>query len=485
MTRTLQPALWTILLASGLAAAITVREAGAAQNKLGAPVAPGNLPDVLMDLPQVEQKDVPPGKKLALPTEVPTTAMPAPTAFNPADVVIAAPNDPQFFFSADYLLWWIRRGPTPPLVTTGPTTGVIGDPGTQVLFGQNGLDYGTKSGIRLTAGWNFGPDEFWGVELSGVLLQPGNINFAVASNAAGSPLLVRPFISTEATSENTATSVPNFQGGVTISSPGSLEGGISIESHSQFWGYDANLVAHSVRDGDRRFDLLMGFRTLALDESLNINENFTLLQPGASIFQTQPVGMVSSIMSPPAGSTISVFDGFDTHNHFYGGQLGGRFEWIFNHLTLSLTGKLALGVTQQSASLFGVSKLDQKGQPEIVTEGGVLALSMNGTNELNIGNYDRTRFGVVPELGLNVQYDVTSHIRAHLGYTGLYWSSVARPGGQIDDVINPKLIPTGVSLGSGTSQNFNPAVDQYRPSFQFNDNGFWAQGLDFGIEFRF
>src|SRR5947209_3363321 len=56
-------------------------------------------------------------------------------------------SDSRLWANADYLLWWIRKGPLPvPLVTTGSENdalpGVPGQPGTRVLFGGSGTDYG-------------------------------------------------------------------------------------------------------------------------------------------------------------------------------------------------------------------------------------------------------------------------------------------------------------------------------------------------------
>ncbi|MFO0927300.1 MAG: BBP7 family outer membrane beta-barrel protein [Gemmataceae bacterium] len=63
----------------------------------------------------------------------------------------------QFWGSADYLLWWIKGAPLPiPLVSTGDPTaalpGVIGQPGTRVLLGNQEVDTSTRSGFRLNAG---------------------------------------------------------------------------------------------------------------------------------------------------------------------------------------------------------------------------------------------------------------------------------------------------------------------------------------------
>src|SRR5262249_61083084 len=74
--------------------------------------------------------------------------------------------------------------------------------------------------------------------------------------------------------------------------------------------------------------------------------------------------------------------------------------------------------------------------------GGLLALPTN------MGGHTRTVFSVVPELGLNLGYQLTDHIRIFAGYTVLYWTHVARPGQQIDRTINSNQLPTIAGPGS-------------------------------------
>ena len=42
----------------------------------------------------------------------------------------------------------------------------------------------------------------------------------------------------------------------------------------------------------------------------------------------------------------------------------------------------------------------------------------------NIGHYSRDQFSVVPEVGLNVGYQLTRHVSLSAGYTCIYWSNV-------------------------------------------------------------
>ena len=68
---------------------------------------------------------------------------------------------------------------------------------------------------------------------------------------------------------------------------------------------------------------------------------------------------------------------------------------------------------------------------------------------------------MVPELNLNVGYQVTDHLRAYIGYTFLYWSDVVRAGEQVPRAINP------VQLLSG------PNLAPQAPLFAFKATDFW------------
>jgi hypothetical protein len=96
----------------------------------------------------------------------------------------------------------------------------------------------------------------------------------------------------------------------------------------------------------------------------------------------------------------------------------------------------------------------------------------------NIGNFTRDQFAIVPEIGVNVGWHPTSHLRLFVGYNFLYWSNVLRPGDQIDRVLDITQIPNFNTNGT------NPSP-QLRPVVPFKDVGFWAQGATFGLELKY
>jgi hypothetical protein len=96
----------------------------------------------------------------------------------------------------------------------------------------------------------------------------------------------------------------------------------------------------------------------------------------------------------------------------------------------------------------------------------------------NSNRHVRTPFAVVPEGSLNVGYDVTSHLRVFVGYNILFWSNVARPGSQIDTTLDEHRIPD-FTLGRTV-----PNATTIRPVNRIDPESFWAQGISFGLQFR-
>src|SRR5262249_46513396 len=94
--------------------------------------------------------------------------------------------------------------------------------------------------------------------------------------------------------------------------------------------------------------------------------------------------------------------------------------------------------------------------------------------QTNSGRFTRDEFTVIPEMQLKVGYGLTPSLRTYVSYSLLYWSSVARPGDQVDRVVNPLQ---NVLLG-GTGTLAPPA----RPAVPFNLSDLWAQGVSLGVE---
>jgi hypothetical protein len=350
----------------------------------------------------------------------------------------------RWYATAEYLLWFIRGQPLPPLVTAGSpfdaVPGALGQPGTSVLFGGQAFNFNPLSGGRFGLGYWFTDDHLLGIDARGFFLGEGAGSFAATS--AGTPFLARPFT-------NALTGQQDIEA---VATPNGLGGTVSASTRTRLWGVEANLRSNLCCGCNWFIDGLVGWRMLGLTESLNIQENLT----------------VFNSLNPalPAGSTFVVADRFGTNNLFNGAQIGGIGEYRLGRWIFDVRSTVALGVTQQTVDIFGTTLAQAPGQAAMLSTGGLLAQSSN------IGRHVHDQFTVVPEIGINVGYQFTNHIRGFVGYNFLYWSSVARPGNQIDTTVNPNLIPP--------SQPGGPQ----RPLFHTNGSDFWAQGIQFGFDIR-
>ena len=97
----------------------------------------------------------------------------------------------------------------------------------------------------------------------------------------------------------------------------------------------------------------------------------------------------------------------------------------------------------------------------------------------NIGSRTRTVFAVVPEVGINVGYQITPWASVFAGYTFVYTNNVVRATQQVNGSINP----TGRPAFTGNPPS--PLTGPAQPSFKFNSSDFWAQGITVGLACRF
>ena len=179
----------------------------------------------------------------------------------------------------------------------------------------------------------------------------------------------------------------------------------------------------------------------------------------------------SGTLSPdPIGTKIFVRDRFETRNQFHGGQVGGFWNRKFDRFDWDLRAGIALGVTQQTVEIDGFQQRTRPGQATQNFQGGLLATGPN------LGSFTQSKFSVVPEITTSLGYRVLPNLRLYAGYNFLYWSNVVRPGDQIDRVVDVALVP---NPPAGVPATANP-----RPLPTFRQSDFWAQGVQFGVEFR-
>ncbi len=381
----------------------------------------------------------------------------------------------RFYGSAEYLLWALRDQRFPALVTTGArnnpqTGGFLNDPSTRVLFGGLGeaVHSNEFSGGRFTLGWWCDPCETKGLEFSFFFLGQKSIHFGATGGSGGQfPVLGRPFFDLSQGIEFAEfTALSNL-----------VNGRVDVTSNSRLWGAEVNGRCRwccqdcccDCLDGCAlhfRMDLLYGFRYADLTEQLRINEATVVTN---ALVPPPPPPLVND----PVGTQAFISDRFGTRNNFYGGQVGTDINFTIGQWSFDFLGKVALGDTHQVVDIEGNTTKVLPGGVMQTAQGGLLALPSNS------GRFTRDRFAVLPELGVKIGYHVTDNLLLTAGYTWMYWSSVVRPGDQIDRVLDARAIPSFF-------QNLNPLVAMgARPVVPFRSTDFWAQGVSFGLEYNY
>jgi hypothetical protein len=350
----------------------------------------------------------------------------------------------RLWFRGEALLWWARGGETPPLLTTSPGStaqaqaGVLGQPNTTILFGDQELNMGLHAGARMSFGMWLNDAEESGIEFSYLILGSNTQSFSAAST--GIPILARPFF-------NISTGAQDSQ---LIAYPNNFGGTFTATSTENLQGAEAAWRQALIHTGEGRIDMIAGYRFARLTDGLEIGDSVTSSGTAAAA---------------PAGTTVNVSDTFHTRNDFNGGELGFATQWRRNRWSLDTTMKLGIGETHTEVLVNGWTTVIANGTTAGYT-GGQLALPSN------IGTHSSEQFSMMPEIGFTLGYDLTPRLRATAGYTLLYWSNVARPGDQIDLNVDSAQFPPATGTG-------------VKPEFALHTSDFWAQGVNLGLDFRF
>jgi hypothetical protein len=359
----------------------------------------------------------------------------------------AGPQQRQrFYVSGEYLLWFLQGDKIPPLASTSAPNdfGILGAPTTTVLFGGNAINTGVFSGARFMGGIWLDDCATKAIEFGGFFVGPQSTNFSV--NSFTNPVIGRPFFDVNHGQESAQLTAL----------PGLGTGTLTIHAPTNLWGLESNLRCLLCCGCNYRITALAGFRNINLDENITMVENI----------QGDPTAP-----APFTDARITVLDRFSTQNHFYGGQVGADARLYYGRWFIDTRAKVALGATAQQLNIDGGQQLVSPSGAAQSFTGGLLALPSN------IGRHHNSVFSVVPEVWLNVGYQFTPNLRGFVGYNFLYWSNVIRPGTSIDRNLDVTQIPNfTVSPGTQPASGTHPAAT-------FHQVGFWAQGINFGLEF--
>jgi hypothetical protein len=321
---------------------------------------------------------------LAVAADLPLTTKARP--LTPADASL-------FWVGMDYLAWSVRGDRLPPLVTTSPAgtpqAGVLGSPGTTVLFGNSSVNGGWRSGGRLSAGYWFDPQQRSGIEASFFGLEQASSGFAASS--AGNQILARPFL--DATT--------NLQNSELVALSGLSSGSVIADETSRLYGAGAVHRRDIGYRGAERFSVLVGYRFLPSSDRSDI----------ASTSATAAGGPI------PLVTIVALSDSFRASSNFHGLDLGVAGEYTRGPWMLEWRAKVALGANFNEAEINGSTTITAGGVTATLP-GGLLALSSN------IGTSTQTRFAAVPDLAVKAGYQFAPAWQVVAGYELLYWTGV-------------------------------------------------------------
>ncbi|MCE9565697.1 MAG: BBP7 family outer membrane beta-barrel protein [Planctomycetes bacterium] len=346
---------------------------------------------------------------------------------------------PRMWANADYLLFWYTPMNTPTLIRTIPAV-QANDPnatGTSMFPTKSQVHYDNVSGVRLNVGYNF---DTIGFDASGFILQRKSLSTSQFSD--GSFLAIaQPYIPAgTGTTTDLLSSRPN---------PGGYSGGVNAAISSQIFGFEANVRRAWFTFMSDSTNIIGGFRYFDLQENLSI----------------------TSVSRFPSGALQSNSDAIQTHNSFYGGQIG--FSTVYGGtepgIGFTFTTKSGIGDVHQRVDLVGSNAVAVGGVPSVEAGG----LYVRG---LNAGSFSRDKFGFMQDIDLKLTYNFTKAFQVSFGYSMFYLSSVARPGNQLDPVVNDQNIRfVAVQTPSNSPQ----------PVFAWHTHSFVLQGLTFGARLAY
>lgn len=360
-----------------------------------------------------------------------------------ADLPLVAKAPPKaadpmpFWVEIDALGWSVKGDRPPALLTTSPAgtplaaAGVLGQPTTSVLFGNDAVNQDWRPGGQLRAGTWLDPQHGKGLEVSFFDLQ--DRSSGIATNSGANAILARPFF-------NTTTGA---QDALLVAFPGLATGAATVSETSRLLGAGALYRQEVGAWGGQRISALIGYRYLHSSDRLSI-----------------------ATATTAGGVSFGVTDQFNARTDFHGIDFGLAGETTLDRWTLEWRGKVALGANLSSAQISGLTSTTTGGVTTTVPV-GFLALSSN------IGSTSRTRFAAVPEVALKVGYRMAPQWRLVAGYDLVYWTDVQRAGGLIDTTVNPNLVPPTAPGG--------PA----RPGPQQNTSPLLAQGFSLGVRYDY
>jgi hypothetical protein len=189
--------------------------------------------------------------------------------------------------------------------------------------------------------------------------------------------------------------------------------------------------------------------------------------------QIVPVSVPVSIagVNTVTPALVNITDKFSTQNSFNGADVAFRGQARCGMFSLTTVGRVAVGNMHEVLRVRGVTSF-------VNNDAGQQGYAFGGlyANSANIGNFTHDKFTVIPELNVSLGMNITRSLSLFVGYNFIYIDNVARPGKQLNPVINPATIPFSATYGNAT---FTPAHATLVQS------DFWYHAVSFGFQLRY
>jgi len=420
---------------------IVVGTSNAQNPKLAAPELPPLPKAPALPLAPPKPNEAPPAPPDGFGVDLPSGTVVSPEVRPPMPVAgppIEVPEGPHFWADVDFLYWRSKGGLVPSLVAAAfgsPSQASPVSPLQAFLISDDRMNGTMQSGLQASVGYWLDKPFGTGVEAryQGFLHNDNLAQYAGTSRT----FLNRPFW-------NQANNSPEL---FLLSTPsGSSTGIVGVGTSFDSFGLEANYLRRGPAMFSESFHWIMGLRYWNLEEELFVEGN-----------------------SRTGGLSVTTLDSFMTRNQFFGGQIGGKWNWTRKRLTIDMSWRMALGAMLEDVNISGSSTAVLPSGTRVEAPGGFLALSSN------MGDHSRTQFAWIRESQISLSYAVHENVSLRLGYSFMYVSGVVRPGEQIDLGINPNLLP--FSPG--------PATAPLRPELRMNHETFFMYGVNAGLTVQF
>lgn len=343
----------------------------------------------------------------------------------------------------EVLAWWNKGRHLQPLVTTSPggtaqaDAAIIGSGNTTVLFGDDTIGNGVRPGGRINVGLWLDSESNVGIGNRFTSVKGDNVSYDTTTD--GSVIVGRPFYNV----------LNDARDASLIGFPGQFAGQANANSSSSFQMNDFYARLRMSDDPVNRIDFLIGYEYARIADDLWISSSTTNINAA----------------DPAFGLTFNYYDEFRTVNKFDGVLLGLRGDYVRGRAKFSWLGKVAYGSMHQQLQINGIGSASLGGG-SVPLNGGLLALPTN------IGTHTWTQPVFVPEINLNLHFQLTQRLDFSMGYSFLYFTNVLLAGDQVDRRLN-------------LSQQNGALTGQAFPTVTGNQTDYWYQGINFGLNGTF